>query len=345
MILVTLLIEPGGLSQTALNTAVESDEQLIAQQLVLAGARDCYFDRLHAIALAVTRQNRQLVRFLATNHVTFSGALKEAMRLSDRGMIYELLRLGAKPDQEALECAFEGPTDILNTVWASYENNADSAALARVLNHAIVKQRLALVRAIVSQNHTLATRMVGRHLMGFEWRNYDIAPMAAAILSDRGESNDNTLALLEYADVKFASVIAGDGNESNRERLASETALLLAIGTGHSNLVNLLIRDGADVNQRPLLGIKRTPLQKAAEVGARSIVQILIQEGADVNGSPCVRGGGTALRLRQLVVTLASLSSCWSIVPTRMHRARSSTVACRSKVQQNMAGSTWSCTS
>lgn len=82
--------------------------------------------------------------------------------------------------------------------------------------------------------------------------------------------------MLEYADVKLASVIARDGDESNRERLASETALLLAIGMGHSNLVNLLIRHGADVNQRPLLGIKRTPLQKAAEVGAESIVQILI---------------------------------------------------------------------
>lgn len=180
------MIEHGGLSQTALTTAIESDEQLIAQQLVLAGPRDCTFRRLRPIALAVKRQNRQLVGFLAINHFTFSGTLKEAVRLSDVGMIYELLRLGAKSDQAALECAIDGPTDIFESMWAPYNNVTDSAELASALSHAIAKQRLALVRAMISQNRTMATHMVGHHLMGFEWRNYDIAPMAAAILSDRG---------------------------------------------------------------------------------------------------------------------------------------------------------------
>ena len=43
--------------------------------------------------------------------------------------------------------------------------------------------------------------------------------------------------------------------------------------------------------------MKRTPLQKAAEVGNLKIVQLLMTRGADVNAPPAVRGGATALQL------------------------------------------------
>ena len=75
------------------------------------------------------------------------------------------------------------------------------------------------------------------------------------------------------------------------------TAFLAAIGTGNSSTVELLIRHGADVNLPTQGWVKRTPLQRAAEIGSREIVELLINYGANVNAPAATRGGGTALQL------------------------------------------------
>ncbi|KAI1339119.1 ankyrin repeat-containing domain protein [Xylariaceae sp. FL0016] len=76
----------------------------------------------------------------------------------------------------------------------------------------------------------------------------------------------------------------------------NETALLLEINSRRKDLVELLINRGARVNEPAKRALKRTPLQKAAEVGSLEIVVLLLNEGADVNGMSAVRNGGTALQ-------------------------------------------------
>ena len=75
------------------------------------------------------------------------------------------------------------------------------------------------------------------------------------------------------------------------------TALLAAIGTRNISTVELFIQFGADVNFPARGRIKRTPLQRAAEVGSLDIVELLINHGANVHAPAAERAGGTALQL------------------------------------------------
>ena len=75
------------------------------------------------------------------------------------------------------------------------------------------------------------------------------------------------------------------------------TAFLAAIDTQSPSIVELFIKYEADVNFPARLGVKRTPLQRAAELGNLEIVEILANRGADVNAPAAARGGGTALQL------------------------------------------------
>lgn len=82
----------------------------------------------------------------------------------------------------------------------------------------------------------------------------------------------------------------------NGPKPPQETLLLVAIATDQLDMVQLLIDRGANVNLPAKRGVKRTPLQKAAEVGSRPIIQLL-DHGAEINAAPAERGGGTALQL------------------------------------------------
>ncbi len=85
--------------------------------------------------------------------------------------------------------------------------------------------------------------------------------------------------------------------EKGRARVyVSETALLVAIGARQLDKVRLLIDKGADINARPTRGVKRTALQKAAEVGAYKILEYLINLGTDINAPAAGTGGATALQ-------------------------------------------------
>ena len=59
------------------------------------------------------------------------------------------------------------------------------------------------------------------------------------------------------------------------------TPLHHAVDGGHTELVELLIKSGADVNARDLQ--RETPLHIAAQNGNREIAELLIKSGADVN--------------------------------------------------------------
>ena len=74
------------------------------------------------------------------------------------------------------------------------------------------------------------------------------------------------------------------------------TALLAAVGTHSSSTVELLIRHRANCNLRAWGPVKRTPLQRAAEIGSSNLVELLLNHGANVNGRAATRGGGTALQ-------------------------------------------------
>ncbi|KAI1762349.1 ankyrin [Hypoxylon sp. FL1150] len=77
--------------------------------------------------------------------------------------------------------------------------------------------------------------------------------------------------------------------------------LLDAIGTRNIKIVRLLIDRGARVNEPVRVDIRRTPLQKAAEVGSLDVVRLLLEKSADVNAPAAGRYGGTALQFAAIV--------------------------------------------
>jgi ankyrin repeat protein len=92
-------------------------------------------------------------------------------------------------------------------------------------------------------------------------------------------------------------IVAVPIGAENYTHSSNMTALLAALQTRNTELVELLLSSGAMVNTEAKRALTRTPLQLAAELGCLEIVQLLIKEGAQVNALPALRGGGTALQL------------------------------------------------
>ncbi|RYC65394.1 hypothetical protein CHU98_g802 [Xylaria longipes] len=110
--------------------------------------------------------------------------------------------------------------------------------------------------------------------------------------------------------------------------VSTTTALLLAIEREYANTVRLLIQRGAEVNKPACFGIKRTPLQKAAEVNNLEIVTLLLKNGAEVNALPAISNGATALQFAaingncQLAMTLIEHGARLDVPPPKGLRGR-----------------------
>lgn len=90
-------------------------------------------------------------------------------------------------------------------------------------------------------------------------------------------------------------VLLDAGADVNARGSRGETPLLLAASKGNVEVVELLIDNGADVNQPG--SDKRTPLHKAAMVGDLEVVKALLKGGADP--AAVDRGGKTPVDLAE----------------------------------------------
>ena len=70
------------------------------------------------------------------------------------------------------------------------------------------------------------------------------------------------------------------GTDANAKTGVGETPMQIAYQKGHTEIVELLIANGADGNAK---GDGQTPLHGAAYWGSKEIVQLLIAKGVDVN--------------------------------------------------------------
>jgi hypothetical protein len=79
----------------------------------------------------------------------------------------------------------------------------------------------------------------------------------------------------------------------------SMTPLLHAIMQRSVEKISLLL-EKADINRPARIGVRRTPLQLAAELGDRTIVDLLLNRGADPNMNAAKVNGATALQLASI---------------------------------------------
>jgi ankyrin repeat protein len=84
---------------------------------------------------------------------------------------------------------------------------------------------------------------------------------------------------VEFGDREFAEVLLDDPSVNvNAQDLEGTTILMLASHYGHKDLVQLILRRGADPNLQDKQG--RTALRRATESGDKEVAELLKQGGA-----------------------------------------------------------------
>jgi uncharacterized protein len=77
-------------------------------------------------------------------------------------------------------------------------------------------------------------------------------------------------------------VATGADVHTRAEDIAGYTALMMASGRGHTELVRFLLDRGADIDARTL-GTRATALMMASEKGHAEVVRFLLDRGADID--------------------------------------------------------------
>ena len=293
-------------SSTPLQIAIRNGNRPVIDALLLAGADvNCASASATggktALTLAVARKDCGLVQLLLDfgadmniYNTEFPGitALRTAAEGGDLMMAQLLLDRGADPhDSKALSGArlqnrklFEMLIKEHKVKYPRGRKGFGSEALAQ----AIEKCEECDVRVLLEIGENGDT-MIKHH-------EELVTPFGLAILNEKnGVHGFTELFLLKRYDPNgIVSEIVYERTVCFRLRT---TALLAAVGTQNASTVELLIRHGANCNLAAWGPVKRTPLQRAAEVGSINLVELLLNHGANVNGAVATRGGGTALQL------------------------------------------------
>lgn len=230
-------------------------------------------------------------------------AVIAAVRREDASLLYELFDFGARPDDDValaeamkhhpsmVEPLLKGVREAWPQIRDEYAVKAITLAVSQYPTNAKTLDALLALRfESVNGHQHYHTRL---HKIDFE-----MLLEVAIKRSKYGGGGDHSLQL-----IKKLFNASADTNGIISVRLDSRTShlnpclLLEAIDTRNPEIVHLLLQYGARVNEPARLGLKRTPLQKAAEIGSLEIVRLLLEKGADVNAAPAFRYGGTALQM------------------------------------------------
>ncbi|KIX00540.1 uncharacterized protein Z518_10680 [Rhinocladiella mackenziei CBS 650.93] len=291
-----------------LQIAIKSGNISLIQDLIAAGtdvsAPHLPTELLHQspLSAAVEINDMDLVALLIKNgaQINFTGitfhddetVLETAVRTGRTSMIYKILSYDADPcDSRALLAAVQSNKSVMLLLLKEFRKRYPLGRPGygvRVLGNAIEENDFDLIKLLLEYNVDASGYIKGSELnsLGTVWKT----PLAIAIESNEG-TRLQVVGLLLDAGVNPDSFVRWY-LDSRRE-----TALLVAIKLKSIQMVKFLLDSGASVNFPPNMGVKRTPLQQAAEVGDMAMIQILISHGAQVNDAPAYIGGATALQL------------------------------------------------
>ena len=290
---------------SAIQVAAEWGDYSVLEALIVAGAevndRSQKLGSNAALTIAVTKQDRVLVDLLLNAGADLNNpgtrlvggtALEAAAKNGDVNMARYLLDQGADPeDSLALKEAALHNKKLFNLLLERHAARYPMGRTgfgSRVLMHAIKKGDKPLLKMM------LARKADANKFLNAD-RQY-ATPFGYAISKEQ-EGRAKFVELLLLAGCNPNSIVSQASQWGLTKSGARITALLAAIGTQNLSTVELLIRYGADVDSLARGLVKRTPLQRAAEIGNIEIVELLINHGANVNAPAARRGGGTALQL------------------------------------------------
>ena len=284
-------------SESPIQLAVRWGNRSVIEALLFAGAAVN-----GSLSIAVRDRHYELVQLFLdagadinnSGEGRFSGGtpLQAAAANGDIRMVHFLLDRGADPhDPGAFKQAFcknrESFGLLIDRHKARYPMGRKGFGSTE-LAHAINQRDENLVKALLEIRGSGAqTEYI------YKYRG-DVTPFGLSIFKEGdGAAGFTELFLLKGYDPNSIVSRISERKQVN----VGITAFLAAIGTGNLSTVELLIRHKADINLPAQGRVKRTPLQRAAEIGNRDIVELLINHGANVHAPAATRGGGTALQL------------------------------------------------
>lgn len=213
--------------------------------------------------------------------------LKAAIRKDDSRMVRHLLEQGVDSNG-SLSLAAKGHPGLLRLLLDSVARPSrdvirgyGTRALIDMINDVLLHDG-----NLESLDIILSSNQVDRDYM-----NSGMTPLGMAISHIDADKDSGFLIIKKLldsgCDVNKVAVLESD---------IAKTALMKAIELGDKNLVEFLIKRGADVHKPPRFAVKRSPLQSAAAEGNLGIVKLLLSHEVDVNAVPASRRGGTALQ-------------------------------------------------
>jgi ankyrin repeat protein len=217
--------------------------------------------------------------------------LSIAVKRNNEDFVRELLDRGADPkDAKAFEFAlspsknsFQILLDAFRQRYTLGDLNFASAAL----------------RSAISDEDETATSLLGPHVDVNSRKQAEIPHtnyrLESTLFSEAVRSRNINI-------IRTLLSCGGDPNSPTPcpDKLEIEgrwTPFFDAIATGDVLVVKLLHEAGGNLNDKAELGALRTPLQLAVEKRHTEVIEYLLDNGADVNAAPCIRGGATAIQL------------------------------------------------
>jgi ankyrin repeat protein len=241
-----------------------------------------------------------LLEFVPIPASSLGECLEIAIRAGHSEMVDLLLQMGVSPfNSRVLKAAIPKRTQMLQLLFGEDRKQRTSPKCigAHILKFVMTEQ---------PGNAEVLNSLLDRGLVNliapeacdsdYSLTNGEmLTPLGLAIVGFKGHCKTNFVAVDQF--LQAGSDPNGTARLLTVGARISQTALMLALETGREDVVQLLLRNKADVNKKPFLCIKRTPLQYAAELGNLDMVRLLLRYDADVNCEPAIRSGGTALQL------------------------------------------------
>ncbi|KAI1080044.1 hypothetical protein F5B20DRAFT_148854 [Whalleya microplaca] len=267
---------------------------------------------------AIQWGDKELLRDLATTFGRYpDDLLAGILKTHDYEMFSFLLeQIPASENdlQNCMEVAINGDDVVMLQYLLERGANASRAIVGEAASHPIILRQLlqyigqpkrtptrgfmtkALRKAISggADNIESVDMLLSSGIIDIEDVGRCQTPLGKAI-SECGRGNDPKFMIVRSlldAGCNVSNIVS----DNDYIFISQGSALLQAIRTRNKDLVHFLIERGASVDVAPVLGVKRSPLQHAAEVGSLEIVKLLLEFEVDVNAGPSIRSGGTALQ-------------------------------------------------
>jgi ankyrin repeat protein len=273
----------------------------IVEDLILMGADIDAGRQTTALAAAVKSKNRVLAELLLKRGASPSkfaesgvSALGAAIANEDDSIVRLLLSSSADPaNSNAFLSAIEKSQTAFNTLLEAFSTRYPQG-----------KEKFGgnlLIKTIEKGNAILLNTMLTARfdVNSFSKQNNTLlTALGFAIMYQKGVRLELVQKLIDAGGDSNGIVRKPykDPDHFIRKFVPLETAPTVAIKTRSKKMVELLLKNGADLHRPARKGLKRTPLQQACEIGSFKIVKLLLENGASVNEPPADRGGGTALQ-------------------------------------------------